>query len=735
MDKDRINILLVDDVPEKLVALGAILSDLGHNIVAVGSGREALRQLLHQDFALILLDVNMPEMDGFETAAVIRQRSRSEHTPIIFVTGFSDETHVSRGYSLGAVDYILTPVVPEVLRAKVAVFADLYRKTELVKRQAEQQVAIAREQAARAAAEAAKRQSEFLADASTLLATSLDYDATINHAARLPVPTLADVCVLRTALTSRRGEPPTVACADGRLESALGQVAEPLGAVLQSIAGEVMQSGKSQCLTAVDLDHRETENAAPDAARGATANEAPSAGVPSAPLIAGPPPDYQLPAVYAAMVLPLVACGRVIGTLTLARLRDIRAYSAADVSLADDLAGRIAMAIDNANLVRKIQEGDRRKDEFLATLSHELRNPLAAISNALQCMEMAADSPKVVGEARTILRRQIQYVVRLVEDLLDVSRITRGKVRLRKEIVEVRPIVERAAMAVGPLVSDRGHRLSMSFPTEAVFVNADSTRLEQSVGNLLNNAAKYTAPGGQIDVAVEIEEQQVAIHVHDTGAGIPAEILPKIFDLFAQGDRTLDHSQGGLGIGLTLVRSLVSLHGGEVAAASPGPGRGSQFTIRLPLAQPQRQEAPAQMESKLAANGKAAAPVRRRVLLVDDNVDLAAMTGALLRSLGHEVHLAHDGPEALQLLETVGPEAMFVDIGLPGMSGHEVAQAVRRRRGPGDLFLVAMTGYGQAEDRRRSRDAGFDLHLVKPVGLQALENVLNSLRPRQPLTA
>jgi signal transduction histidine kinase/DNA-binding response OmpR family regulator len=685
---ERINILVVDDVPEKLIALEAILEDLGR-VVCARSGREALRRLLDQDFALILLDVNMPGMDGFETASLIRQRKKSEHTPIIFITGFSDETHVSRGYSLGAVDYILTPVVPEVLRAKVAVFVDLYRKTELVRRQGEQQVAIAREQAARAAAEAATRRSAFLADASTLLAASLDYDATISHAARLPIPTLADVSILR--LAGRRREPPQWACSRRDLDGALAaDPAGPFGPILTGCAATVARSGKTAVLSSSQLDPLNVD---------------------------------------AAVVLPLVARGKVLGTLSLARIRNGATYSLEDVSLAEDLAGRIAMAIDNADLFRKVQDGDRRKDEFLATLGHELRNPLAAISNALQCLELAPVAPVVVEEARAILRRQTAHVVRLVEDLLDVSRITRGKVRLRKEVVEAATIVERAVSNVQTLVADRRQHLSVSLPSEPVHVHGDPTRLEQAVGNLLNNAAKYTPPGGRIGLLVELETDQVAIRVNDTGAGIADELLPKIFDLFAQGDRTLDHSQGGLGIGLTLVRSLVALHGGTVEATSAGLGQGSEFVIRLPVASPETSEA---VVAEIASSNGAAGPLpRRRVLLVDDNVDLATTTAALLGTLGHTVRYCHGGAEALRLVDEDQPEVVFVDIGLPEMSGHDVARALRRKPGGEDLVLVAMTGFGQAEDRRRSREAGFDVHLVKPVALDTLADVLKSPSPRR----
>ena len=279
------------------------------------------------------------------------------------------------------------------------------------------------------------------------------------------------------------------------------------------------------------------------------------------------------------------------------------------------------------------------------------------------------------------------------------------------------------------LVADRQQDLSVSLPPDPVLVNGDPTRLEQAVGNLLNNAVKYTPQGGRIELIVELESDQVAIRVKDTGAGIADEMLPKIFDLFAQGDQTLDHSQGGLGIGLTLVRSLVALHGGTVEAASPGPGLGSEFIIHLPIATP---EAEVREGSKSAAtNGEGSQRSRRRVLLIDDNVDLATTTAALLGTLGHSVQYCHDGPEALRLVDEVQPEVVFIDIGLPIMSGHDVARALRQKPGGENLLLVAMTGFGQAEDRRRSREAGFDIHLVKPVSLDTLAEVLQSNAPRE----
>ncbi len=430
----------------------------------------------------------------------------------------------------------------------------------------------------------------------------------------------------------------------------------------------------------------------------------------------------------APSILPLLSGGKVLGTLTLARLAGGDSYSPLEVSLAEDLAGRIALALDNANLVRSMREGDRRKDEFLATLSHELRNPLAAITSALQCLEINSLPPEVLLEARAILKRQTQHVVRLVEDLLDVSRITRGKIRLRKENVELAALVERAVSSVRPLVDQRRQQLTVSLPDASVRLYGDPTRLEQVIGNLLNNAAKYTPPGGCIELLAELEAERIAIRVKDTGAGIAPELLPVIFDLFAQGDRTLDHSQGGLGIGLTLVRNLVALHRGEVTASSPGSGRGSEFVVRLPVVSSPHVEHEANGQSPLPL-AETIADNGRRVLVVDDNVDLAATTATLLRSLGHDVHFCHDGRAALRLLDEVQPEVMLVDIGMPEMSGHDVARTVRQRPDCDDLLLVAMTGYGQAEDRRRTRESGFNVHLVKPVGLPALEELLRSARP------
>jgi CheY-like chemotaxis protein/nitrogen-specific signal transduction histidine kinase len=399
-----------------------------------------------------------------------------------------------------------------------------------------------------------------------------------------------------------------------------------------------------------------------------------------------------------------------------------RSFRGEDLALAEELASRAAVAVDNARLYREIQEGDRRKDEFLAMLGHELRNPLAAIANALEYVQMARDDPSSFRRAGDILARQVQLMARLVDDLLDVSRITRGKIELRKEPIELQAAVTRAVATVEPLISARQHELTVTMPDRPIQLLADPARLEQILANLLNNAAKYTDPGGHIRLDVATNETTTEVRIRDTGVGIPEHLLPRVFDLFMQGDRSLDRAQGGLGIGLTLVRSLVELHGGQVEVSSEGLGQGSAFVVRLPIFAPEPSEVemgtqPAECERK----GQS-----RRILLIDDNVDLTTTMSALLRLGGHEVAVCCDGPSGIDAATELQPEVILVDIGLPGMNGYEVAGRLRKMPVFDRTVLVAVTGYGQADDRRRAREAGFDHHLVKPVFFEALQQLLNS---------
>ena len=369
----------------------------------------------------------------------------------------------------------------------------------------------------------------------------------------------------------------------------------------------------------------------------------------------------------------------------------------------------------------EIAAADRRKDQFLAMLAHELRNPLAPIRNAVELMRQVETLDPSFQPNREMVERQVKNLARLVDDLLDVSRITQGSIRLRKEPVELRTILDRAVDATRPLIESRGHQLVLELAREPIRLDADPTRLEQVVTNLLNNAAKYTMPGGHIWLAAELDGKEAVVRVRDNGIGVPPDVLGRVFEPFVQTDGSLARSEGGLGIGLTLVRSLVEMHGGRVEAHSPGLGQGSEFTIRLPARVAQPAELPAPPVSETAVR-----PLARplRILVVEDNVDAAESLATLLRVWGHDVQVVHDGLQALDAARGRRPEVVLLDIGLPGLDGYQVARRLREDLGLGGALLVAMTGYGQPEDRRRSREAGIHHHFVKPVEPFVLRNLL-----------
>jgi signal transduction histidine kinase/CheY-like chemotaxis protein len=368
-----------------------------------------------------------------------------------------------------------------------------------------------------------------------------------------------------------------------------------------------------------------------------------------------------------------------------------------------------------------LTESDRRKDEFLAILAHELRNPLAPIRNAVQIFRAMAPPVKELQWATEVIDRQVHQMTRLVDDLLDVSRITRGKIELRKERVELAAIVNSALEASRPGIEKWGHELTVSIPTEPIQLMADLTRLSQVILNLLNNAAKYMGRAGRIWLTAERQDDHALIRVKDTGIGIPAEMLPRIFDMFTQVDGSLERSEGGLGIGLTLAKRLVQMHGGTIEAHSEGPGTGSEFVVRLPVAvavegeEPRGEEGGGEMDVP---------PAMRRILVVDDNQDAAESLGMLLQMMGNEVRTAHDGPEAVEAAAAFRPDVVLLDIGLPKLNGYEVARRIREQDGGADRMLIALTGWGQEEDRRRSKEAGFDHHVTKPVEFADLQKLL-----------
>jgi signal transduction histidine kinase/CheY-like chemotaxis protein len=702
----RADILIVDDRPDKLLVYRTILEDLGANLYTAASGEQALKQVLEREFAVILLDVNMPGLNGLETAALIRNRSRSAHIPIIFITAdFNDDQHMAKGYALGAVDYIASPVVPEILQAKVKVFVDLFLLAQQAKRQAAEHIALAEERAARAAAEQAGRRLAFLAQASVALAGSLDSAAIGGELVQLCVPALADAAAL-TLVGGESGEARTEVAWAGDLGRA------PLGRTVSGNANAwydetVRRVGKSAKL-AVFSNRAGT----PASNR---LDEAPLAGLVDAPV------GQET---HCIAFEPLLARGRILGVLALALWSSGREFDADTLAMATELAGRAATALDNALLYGKIQEEDRRKDEFLAMLAHELRNPLAPISNAVHILQMADQSPAKVGWATEVIGRQLKQLVRLVDDLLDVSRVTRGKIELRMESIDAGEVVVAAVETSRPYVDALEHTLTVLLPPEQLLLKGDFARVAQILANLINNAAKYTDRGGRISVSVAREGSEIVFRVRDTGVGIPKELLSSIFEPFTQIDRTLDRSRGGLGLGLTLVRRLVEKHGGRVQAASDGLGLGSEFTVALPAAAPARQT---DQGAREPAPTFAAEPLGLRVLVVDDNRDVAESTAVLLRMSGCDVHVVYDGDEALRAMPRVGPDAVLLDIGLPRINGYEVAERIRAQPEYRRTLLVAISGYGQHEHKLQSQRVGFDYHIVKPIDPPVLTGLLASL--------
>ncbi|MEO8031772.1 MAG: PAS domain S-box protein [Gemmatimonadota bacterium] len=422
-------------------------------------------------------------------------------------------------------------------------------------------------------------------------------------------------------------------------------------------------------------------------------------------------------AIKSYICTPLLSRSRVLGVLSFATGRSGRMYDATDLAVAEDLADRTVIAIENANLVSALQESDQRKDEFLAILAHELRNPLAPIRNSVQVLRGKAPPIPEVQWAADVIDRQVSQMTRLVDDLLDISRITSGKVQLRRELLALATAVQSAVDGSRPLIDSARHEFTVRMPAEPVYLMADLTRLSQVILNLLNNAAKYTNPGGRIWLTVEAKGAQVEIRVKDTGIGIDAGMLPRIFDMFTQDDRSLERSQGGLGIGLTLVRQLVEMHGGTVRASSAGAGQGSEFVVTLPVEQGATAPGPAEPDTGVAAASS------RRILVVDDNRDSADSLSMLLGMLGNDVRAVHDGLDAVRVAGEFRPEIILLDIGLPKLNGYDAAIRIRQLLGR-SVVLVALTGWGQQADRRRSRDAGFDHHMTKPVDVEALRRLV-----------
>ena len=706
---DRAKILLVDDRPDKHVVYRAILDQLGQQLVTAMSGEQALREVLKDDFAVIVLDVNMPGMDGLETAELIRGRKRSAHVPIIFVTAdYGDEVRSAKGYSLGAVDFMVSPIVPEILRTKVKVFVDLFLLARQAKRQARERVALAAERSARAAAEKANRRSAFLARASVALSGSLNCGTTTRELVQLAVPFLADVAALTLSLEDDVDERTIVALA--------GDVAEPAPRI-ESTSAVACDWWREAIDRVMATGIRESFASTPRAAAGFGSDAAATPG----------PLEIPRGAMLESLVIfPLAARGRTIGALSLGLGPSGRTFEPDALALASDVAGRAAIALDNALLYRELRAQDRRKDEFLAVLSHELRNPLAPITNAVHVLNSHRGDKGRLEWASGVLQRQVGQLRRLVDDLLDVSRITHGKIELRLESVDIADVVSVAVETAKPFLDARGHLLAVDLPAHPMRVKGDAARLAQILANLLNNAAKFTERGGRISLAAAQDGDEAVIRVKDSGIGIPTEALASIFEAFRQLRGDSDRAQGGLGVGLTLVKRLIELHGGTIEARSEGHAKGSEFVVRLPVLSETSPESVPQTPVADHAS-RAPTPGRRRILVADDNVDLAASMGMLLEMMGNDVRVTYDGLSAVTAETEFRPEVVFLDIGMSKMSGFEACRRIRDQPWGKAPVIVALTGWGQPEDVRRSREAGFDHHWVKPVEPAVLERFLAGL--------
>ncbi len=649
--REKTDILVVDDKPDNLLALDVVLEPLGQNVVLARSGREALRHVLRREFAVILLDINMPIMDGFETAQLIRQHRASRHTPIIFVTGNSEDLYIERSYALGAVDYILTPVVPAMLRTKVSVFVDLFEKTREVKRQAE----------------SLERQTERLrklTSASLSINSALSLDdmvAAISAAAR-------DVLGVReaTATTTlgRGDEKPRSATAVSPQKRAEGE-------------GPVHDGSLEVLLTATD--------------------------------------------------------GRTIGSIAVREPLDAP-LTHEDEALLAQLAQVASIAIQNCVNAEE-REANRLKDEFLATLSHELRTPLGAIlgwTRLLRAGNLPADS---ITHALTVIERNALAQTKLIDELLDHSRIATGTLGISKRPLPFAPVVESAVDALGPAAENKGVQVTASLDAGCQ-VAGDFDRLHQLVSNLLSNAIKFTNRGGHVDIGLHRANGTVELRVTDDGEGIAPEFLPHVFDRFRQGDSTSKRSQGGLGLGLALVRHIAELHGGEVRAESPGKGKGSTFVVVLPRATeagksaPMPEPAPAVAQSPSAAAASAEAPATQApepatartleglsVVLVEDNADTREILREVLQRHRAEVVAVGSVGEAFDAIDEKKPDVLVSDLAMPGEDGYDLIRRLRDRdptRG-GEVPALALTAYARAEDRDRALSAGFQMHAAKPI--------------------
>ena len=676
--EERVNVLVVDDSPEKLMALAAVLSDLNENVVTATSGRDALRCLLQAEYAVVLLDVNMPGMDGFETAALIRQRKSSELTPIIFVTSYGDETHASRGYSLGAVDYILAPVDPEVLRTKVAVFVELFRKTEQVRQQA------------KTLGERA-RQLQRLTEASLEINSALSLERMLQVVASHA----RDILGAQQAVAVTAADQKWSAAKTGL---SLSPEWEPLGErpVLRDRAALLALLSRSRTPLRVPRGEA-SEFSWPELfARGG---------------------DYD----RGWLAVPLAGRdGRNMGLLHLLEKRG-GDFTPEDEAILIQFAQMSAIAIENT-LNAEARESNRLKDEFLTTLSHELRTPLSAILGWTRTLRSGQADPDRTGHGLEVIERNVRAQAKLIDDLLDVSRIITGKVRLAVRTVTLNPIIEAAMDAMRPAAEAK--EIEIAFERDVLegedTVVGDPDRLQQVVWNLFSNAIKFTPQRGRVMVTLARRDALFEIRVSDTGKGIRPDFLEHVFDRFRQADSSTARTHGGLGIGLAIARHLVELHGGTIAAESAGENAGATFTVTLPVVAVglEGMEEPPRSPDELApvASRRLADLTGLTALVVEDEPDGRELLTESLKMSGARVEAVASAAEALETLKARVPDVLVSDIGLPGEDGYVLMKRLRRlpEAQGGRIPALAVSAYVREEDRVRARSVGFDGHLAKP---------------------
>jgi signal transduction histidine kinase len=636
-----------------------------------------LDRLASRPYDLILADYQVPAFEGL--AALHLAQTHQPETPFIFVSGTLGEEVAIESLKQGATDYVLKERLTRLLPAVERALAEARERMD--RRQAEDRCRTGEHQL--------RRQNERLRllweSAAVLLASDSPDEMLRKLFDRVGRHLNLDTCL--SYAVNDAGDALQLAASHGIPADSLA-------------SSQRLEFGQAVCGT-VALQRRAI-----------VVPEVQSSSDPRTGLICSL-------GIRAYACYPLTAGNRLLGTISFgSRTRD--RFDEDELEFLETVSHYVAVACERSRLIEQLREDDRRKDEFLAMLAHELRNPLAPIRNALQIQKLSRASDDH-AETRELMERQVGQMVRLIDDLLDISRVTRGQLELRKERVELAAAFRQAVENARPHIEQAGHELSVTMPAEPIYLQADPVRLAQVVANLLNNCAKYTPRGGRIRLSAERQGSDAVISVRDNGVGISSELLPRVFDMFMQVDRTLERSQGGLGIGLTLVKRLVEMHGGNVEARSEGAGRGSEFVVRLPmvLAAPQ-----ATLSAHSPAQPAKSEASPRRILVVDDNRDGAASLAMMLRIMGNKVQIAHDGLEAVKAAEAFLPNVVLLDIGLPKLNGYDAARQIRSHDWGRDMVLIAITGWGQDEDKRRSLEAGFDFHIVKPVNPAELERLV-----------